>query len=270
MAHTQSRTRPKSRPPLSACGLALLDAEGRLEWVNERLAGMLGMNADALTGKKPEQLPTQAQAWFAGDGEPIQQVDAQGQMNWLTTELHTTAEKSLLVVHDMTIEQQLRTENRYLRDQLEDLKLSDDLTGLPNRRAITQALELQISRSRRYKNPLSVVLVHIGLHDDQVQLLRGSTEPLVLAVSRFLRDRLRWVDQIGRWEENIFLLVLPETEQTDAGGLVHKLGSELGTLEFAPPLNAIKPVLSFGVGVWHRGDDLRTLLHSASQDLAAN
>ena len=122
-------------------------------------------------------------------------------------------------MRDVTAEDDLRRENQLPHQQIQDLKLTDDLTGLPNRRAISQAPELQISRSRRHRNPLSVVLVHIGLQDDQVELLRDSADPLVLGVSRFLRDRLRWVDQIGRWEENIFLLVLPETEQADARGL---------------------------------------------------
>ena len=251
------------------CGLALLDAEGRIEWVNDQLASLLGKDAESLTGLAPEALPTEQQAWFSGNQTPLQARNPEGQNTLHRIERRAAGDKSLLVMRDVTAEDDLRRENRLLHQQIQDLKLTDDLTGLPNRRAISQALELQISRSRRYRNPLSVVLVHIGLQDDQVELLRDSADPLVLGVSRFLRDRLRWVDQIGRWEENIFLLVLPETEQADARGLVSKISSELSDMQLPPPLEGVKPVLSFGVGVWQKGDDLRTLLRSASQDLAA-
>ena len=113
-----------------------------------------------------------------------------------------------------------------------------------------------------------MVLAHVALHDDQVERLQGNPAPLVLGVSRFLRDRLRWVDQIGRWEDNIFLLVLPETEQEDARALLDKIGTEISNTTLPPPLEGINPVLSFGMGVWKKGDDLRTLLRAASRDLA--
>lgn len=268
MPQPQLQSHPDAATPEPVCGLALLDAENRFEWVNEQLAHMLGLEADALTGQTPADLPEETRAWFTNEHDQLRWSDPLGQARWLTLERHAAGDKSLLVLRDVSTEQELRNEIQRLQQQIQDLKLTDDLTGLPNRRAISQALELQISRSRRYKNPLSIILVHIGLDDEQVELLRDGADPLVLSVSRFLRDRLRWVDQIGRWEENIFLLVLPETEQKDAQGLVTKITAELSDMELPPPLENIKPILSFGVGVWQKGDDLRTLLRSASQDLA--
>jgi diguanylate cyclase (GGDEF)-like protein len=252
------------------CGLALLDHQDRFEWMNERLAGLLAAAADSMTGRGVDQLPADRQAWFQETAGRFQWTDPRGHVRWLQPERHAAGDKTLLVLRDVTAEQDLLTENRRLRRQIEELKLTDDLTGLPNRRAITQALELQISRSRRYRNPLSIVLVHAAVPDEQIERLQGDAAPLVLGVSQFLRDRLRWVDQIGRWEDNIFLLVLPETKLEDARALVDKIDTELSDRTLPAPLDTLNPALSFGLGVWHKGDDLRTLLQAANRDLAGD
>ena len=152
---------------------------------------------------------------------------------------------------------------------MEELKLTDDLTGLPNRRAISQALDLHISRSRRYQNPLSTALIHIDLREwNGVQPL--SSEPVVLAVSRFLRDRLRWVDQIARWDENVFLLVLPETTEADARQLLEKIVGEQQGMELPESVGDLRPQLTFGLACWRKGDDMRTLLRHTLADLQQN
>ncbi len=155
-----------------------------------------------------------------------------------------------------------------LEAQVHELKLTDDLTGLPNRRAITQALDLQVSRSRRYGNPLSVVLVAVGVHEQPVELMHDARDALVLAVSHFLRDRLRWVDQIGRWEEDRFLLILPETEREQTEGLVAKIEQEMDAFKLPVPLDGLGVKLRFGTAFWCRGNDRNTLIAAAEGQLA--
>ena len=94
-----------------------------------------------------------------------------------------------------------------------------------------------------------------------------STDPATLAVSRYLRDRLRWVDQIGRWEEDQFLLVLPETGEADARGLLDKIVNEQDSMQLPEPYDDLRPQLRFGMACWSKGDDMRTLLRKAHQDL---
>lgn len=269
MSNTEPSTLPSGLFEQAPCGMALLDPTGRINWANQALAELLGMTTDALSGQSAEQLPGPASKVLFAD-QPLVQFQGAGGERWLQRETRASEQESLLIIHDVTERQRLHSENRRLRKQVEDLKLNDDLTGLPNRRAITQALELQISRSRRYQNPLSVVLVHIGLQEQHLDRLNGEFGQVVLGVSRFLRDRLRWVDQIGRWDENVFILVLPETEKIDADQLVEKIRNEQSSMHLQPPLDHIHPVLSFGTGYWQKGDDLRTLLRQVSRDLAGD
>jgi len=262
----QADARPTDDP--ATCGLALLGQDGCFEWLNPVLAGMLSSSIETLVGTHPATLSTETRAWFSASDQPFRWVNAHGEARWLLSQRHKLDDRTLLAVHDVTEETSLREENEALHRQLQDLRLNDNLTGLPNRRSIRQALEQQISRSRRYNNPLSVVLVTVSLQDEQVELVQESADSLVLGVSRFLRDRLRWVDQIGRWDDRVFLVLLPETTRGDANSLVEKIRSELSGLQLPAPLDTLRPALGFGIGVWDKGDDLRTLLQSASNDLA--
>jgi diguanylate cyclase (GGDEF)-like protein len=245
-------------------GLLLLDRDDRVGWANRRLAELLGMPDTNLTGQQLGQLSQEAQRLLAT--EPQLYRDEVGQ-RWIRRMVQRgAAGERLVMLTDETEQERLAEENARLRQQVEDLKLTDELTGLPNRRAITQSLELHVSRSRRYQNPLSTVLVHIDMHRfTGVQPM--STDPVILGVSRFLRDRLRWVDQIARWEDTVFLLVLPETTEEDARGLLDKIAAEAHNMPLPEAFGDLLPGLSFGLACWQKGDDVRTLLRRAVQDL---
>jgi len=245
-------------------GLLLLDQDGRIAWLNEGMHELLGLPDADLLGKSVAQLPQPAQLLLSAEPRLFH---VPGSRRWLSRELRRGEDgQRLMVVLDVSAQEELAEENARLRQQVEDLKLTDELTGLPNKRAISQALDLHISRSRRYQNPLSVALVHVDL-----QALAGvqplSSEPAVLASSRFLRDRLRWVDQIARWEENIFLLVLPETTQADASVTLEKIAAEQHSMALPEACGDIRPKLTFGLACWRKGDDMRTLLRRTVKDL---
>jgi diguanylate cyclase (GGDEF)-like protein len=246
------------------CGLLTLDSRRRIGWINETAAALLGMPAAELAGRSPAELPEALRQALATEPRLYHFAPTQ---RWLSRELRRGGDgEDLLVLLDVTAQERLAEENARLRQQVEDLTLTDELTGLPNKRAISQALDLHVSRSRRYKNPLSVALVYVDM-----QALAGvqplSNDPIILGVSRFLRDRLRWVDQIARWEDNIFLLVLPETVEADARNLLDKIHAEQHSMHLPEPYSELRPPLAFGLSCWHKGDDMRTLLRGALEDL---
>jgi diguanylate cyclase (GGDEF)-like protein len=247
-------------------GLVTLDAQGRITWINDFMAALLPAAPAAVIGKRADACDDACARLLSAEPALLQLPAGD---TWLQRELRELADGArLLISLDVSERQALAEENARLRNQVEDLTLTDALTGLPNKRAISQALDLHISRSRRYHNPLSTVFVHVDtqgrgdvspLHED----------PLILAVARFLRDRLRWVDQVGRWEPGVFLAVLPETGIEDARGLIDKINAEQQAIALPEGYDATHPILSFGVACWQKGDDMRTLLRSTLQDLRA-
>lgn len=248
-------------------GLLLLDENGHISWLNDTVADVLGEPAAELLGKSISELAEPTRQLLATEPTVFQVPDSR---RWLHRDIRRGEDgQRLLIIADVSAQEELAAENARLRQQVEDLKLTDELTGLPNKRAISQSLDLHISRSRRYQNPLSVVLVHLDLQaEGDVQPM--SIEPGVLTVSHFLRDRLRWVDQIARWEDHIFLLVLPETTEQDARGLLDKIANEQEGMKMPESLGDTRPKLTFGLACWQKGRDMRTLLRDAVDDLRKN
>lgn len=240
------------------------DDSGRIRWANRALANCVGLPTSQLLGHTRDTLPAPAYKVLL-DGDELVHLQGPGAPDrWLTHTLCASrdADGVNLQLHcyqDVTAQRRLEHDNRQLREALEELQLTDPLTGLPNERALSQALSQQVSRSRRYGNPLSVLLVHLaapasGEHSDAT----------IQALARLLRDRLRWVDQLGRWRSDAFLAVLPETGDEEVHALADKihagLNEEVGDADH--PLAGV--ALSYGLACWQKGDDARTLLRRAT------
>jgi len=249
--------------------LAMLatDDSGRIRWANRALEACVGLPASQLLGHTRDSLPAPAYKVLLDGGDLLHLQGPGAPDRWLQHSLGASRDTNgaTLQLHcyvDVTEQRRLAAENRSLREALEELQLTDTLTGLPNERALSQGLNQQVSRSRRYSNPLSVLLVQLapaagGEHSDAT----------LKALSRLLRDRLRWVDQLGRWRNDAFLAVLPETGEDEVRALADKihagLDEEAGAADH--PLTGV--ALSYGLACWQKGDDARTLLRRATSGI---
>ncbi|TXD81930.1 GGDEF domain-containing protein, partial [Mitsuaria sp. TWR114] len=96
------------------------------------------------------------------------------------------------------------------RAQLEELASRDALTGLWNRRALTEILQREVVRARRERTPLTLAIVDID-HFKQVNDTHG--HPAGDAVLKDFAGRLaatvRPYDAVGRLGGEEFCLVLP-------------------------------------------------------------
>ena len=138
---------------------------------------------------------------------------------------------------------------------------TDELTGLLNRRGLMSQLDAQVSRSRRYHNVLSVLVMRLHCLDGRAE---PPSEETVTTVARLLRDQTRWPDIIGRWDERDFVLVLPETSAESAQRLSEKLRHHIAEL---PPVNGAEDrtwAVDFGISEWEKGDSAQTLVDKAA------
>jgi GGDEF domain-containing protein len=229
------------------------DHSGRILRANRALQDTVGLPAEQLLGHSRDSLPSPPhRALLAGDELVRLEVPGAPARTLRCRVLDGTA-WCLHCYEDLSELQRLESENRQLQAQLAELQLSDPLTGLANDRAIGQALDQQVSRSRRYDNPLSVLLVRLAD--------AAPADATVQALARLLRERMRWVDQLGRWRRDAFVAVLPETGLADARRLAEEIRA--GVQDQLPG----GPALRFGLAGWRRGDDARTLLQRATVDI---
>ena len=83
-------------------------------------------------------------------------------------------------------------------------------------------------------------------------------------ISGVLRSQIRDVDHIGRWGGEEFLIILPETNFSQAQKVAEKLKDAVASycFEDIPPQTA-----SFGVATYAKGDKANTLLARADKAL---
>src|SRR6266581_686152 len=107
----------------------------------------------------------------------------------------------------------LDTRNR----EIQELVITDKLTGLYNRQYLSTILEDEVNRSQRVKNPLTVMMID---EDDfkQVNDLYGHTygDRVLSCLGRVLRDVVRKSDRPFRYGGEEFFVVLPDTDPSVA------------------------------------------------------
>ena len=135
------------------------------------------------------------------------------------------------------------------RESLNQISKVDDLTGLGNDQAMRDQIEVERERARRSSLPTCVALAELtgfsSADEDAGQV--GEAESLVL-LAQALHDNLRLYDQVYRYEGDIFLVCLPNTDLKTAElvvGRLHGLITENpGALEDD---TKVKFELSFGI-----------------------
>ncbi len=100
----------------------------------------------------------------------------------------------------------------------------DPETGVLNRRTIIQELNTEISRSRRYENPLSAILIQ---YSTSSALSVENVETKEQAIANAINSELRWVDIIGSLSKGCFLIVLPESSESGAEQAWNKISTAL-------------------------------------------
>ena len=97
-------------------------------------------------------------------------------------------------------------------DRLASLSQTDALTGLPNRRALTERLREELHRSARYGTPVSLLLIDVD-HLKQVNDAEGHAagDRLLRVVARSVTHTLRESDFGARWGGDEFGIVAPNT-----------------------------------------------------------
>jgi len=122
--------------------------------------------------------------------------------------------------------------------QLRRLSRTDSLTGLFNHRIFYERLKDELNRARRYDSPLSMVLIDLD-NFKSVNETKGHQfgDHLLLKSAERMRADLRQTDILCRYGGDEFGVILPETSQKDALGMMCRLADdfrELGRSEGAP------------------------------------
>ncbi len=108
----------------------------------------------------------------------------------------------VLVFHDVT-------EQKRAQQQIEHQANYDDLTGLPNRRLITDRIEQAMKEAHRSGQPLALLLLDLDLFKEVNDTLGHNTGDLLLKqAAQRLSDCVRETDTVARLSGDEFIILL--------------------------------------------------------------
>ncbi|WP_309897495.1 GGDEF domain-containing protein [Archangium sp.] len=135
-------------------------------------------------------------------------------------------------------------------DEIYRLTTMDGLTQIYNRRYFEEALEREVSRSRRYERSLALVMFdvdHFKLVNDRYGHLAG--DYVLKQLASVVKTKIRREDVFARYGGEEFGLLLPEIDVAGAVKLSDKARKLVEKQRFEFDKNVIPVTISLGVAV---------------------
>ncbi len=134
--------------------------------------------------------------------------------------------------------------------ELQSMARTDAVTGLANRRHMTERIEHEKLRSRRSGRPFTLLMVDI----DRFKVINdryghGIGDAVLVEVAQRMQAEVRGQDMLARWGGEEFLVVLPDTDMIGACVVAEKLRLAVSSVPMAIPDQDLPIALSVTIGV---------------------
>lgn len=149
------------------------------------------------------------------------------------------------------------------------LERVDRGTGLPNKKALTEAMEFECVRARRLRHPFSAAAIEIGSgsandsetsdapttslstsrHSGFEAMLGPAHEAVMKIVGQTLRRALRGTDYVARVERSRFAVLMPHTSVAESVGVIDRMCRLIERLQLPALESAGIPRLRARAGV---------------------
>ncbi len=155
------------------------------------------------------------------------------------------------------------------QQRLKHIAITDELTGLRNRRYIMEQLEKEYQRAVRSGSPLSLMILdidHFKRINDHFGHIFG--DEVLKAVSAEMEQSLRSYDLLGRIGGEEFLIASPGSSMADAASLAERIREKIKQRKIGAKPQEISVTISAGVTSLARRDaKMNALLIRADEAL---
>jgi diguanylate cyclase (GGDEF)-like protein len=138
------------------------------------------------------------------------------------------------------------TERKNREEALVKIGITDELTGLYNRRYIMEQIEMQLAQQQQTQQPLIVSMLDIDDFkriNDTFGHLVG--DEILRNLSSIIRSSIRYSDYCGRFGGEEFLIILPNSTEEIGKVIIDRINQRLQTAS----LMIIDKRVSFSAGI---------------------
>jgi len=137
-------------------------------------------------------------------------------------------------------------------DKLRTLSTQDGLTGINNRRRFDEALYDEWFRARRLSTPLSLIICDIDKfkeYNDTYGHLEG--DKCLTRIAHLIEDSARRAgDMAARFGGEEFVIILPDTESSNAQDIAEQIRSAILDLEIPHETSSVTNIITASFGVF--------------------
>jgi diguanylate cyclase (GGDEF)-like protein len=173
--------------------------------------------------------------------------------------------------HYLATQAAVSIENVGLHEAVERQAVTDDLTGLSNRRRFEEVIASEVGRAKRFGQPLGLVLLDLDDFKAINDTFGHQQGDVVLReVARVLRESSREIDEPARYGGEELAVILPGTDLDGAFNLAERVRAGIAALELGllDGQGTLKLTASFGVATLPASAaNLRELVAAADEAL---
>ncbi len=246
----------------SSQAIMITNAKQEIVYVNPAFCHMTGYDEDEVLGKTPCMLqgPETSEATRVAIREALaanKPVRAEilnyhksGKPYWLDLSIVPVRDDEAEVTHYVAIQVDI-TERKQAEHEIARIAMEDHLTGLANRRAAEDRLELEWGRARRDHGSFAVAIVDIDrfkLVNDQYGHQVG--DQVLQHVSANMETNLRGGDWIARWGGEEFIVCFHDLDRRGAMTAAERLRKHVKAKPLALPQGELSTTVSMGVSLY--------------------
>lgn len=151
---------------------------------------------------------------------------------------------------------------------LHEASISDELTGLRNRRFLMARYHEEFERARRYSTPLGLLMLDLD-HFKKINDNYGHPfgDLVLKRVAETISEAMREYDLAARYGGEEFAVLVPETKRQDLLALAERIRVQLEKKDIIDVSFSAKVTVSIGVTSREESDTPETLLNRADKAL---